>query len=215
MQLELDASVMAALPGLPPYSAREETEAELEVGGIDARRHVMDHYRVLQAELGCISAQDLKRVRNDSIVWVAGVKVASQTPAIRSGQRIIFITLDDLTGPIDVTVFERAQARAARTVFHSWALLIKGILRKRGGASRVQRTVSGDVGVTVVVEEAFDLAELSADRAAGHSLAAALGRQRRKQAAAAAGAAHPGSQLTPGDQPPGRLWHASGGSAGR
>ena len=30
-------------------------------------------------------------------VLVLGVKVASQTPAIRSGQRIVFLTLDDAT----------------------------------------------------------------------------------------------------------------------
>ncbi len=42
---------------------------------------------------------------------VAGVKVASQTPAIRSGQRIIFLTLDDATGPVEVTVFESVQPK--------------------------------------------------------------------------------------------------------
>jgi error-prone DNA polymerase len=215
LQLDVDASVMESLPGLSPYDEREKTEAELEIGGIDARRHVMDHYERLLAELGCVSALDLKEMRNDSTVWVAGVKVASQTPAIRSGQRIIFITLDDTTGPIDVTVFERAQPRAARTVFHSWVLLVKGTLRKRGGASRVHRTAPGDVGTTVVAEEVFDLAELAADRAAGHSPAAALGRQRRRQAAAAAGTQQPGSGLRQGEQPKSRLWHASGGSAGR
>ncbi|MGH2754766.1 MAG: DNA polymerase III subunit alpha, partial [Actinomycetota bacterium] len=130
--LRLDESIMEELPGLPPYSPLEETEAELEVGGIDARRHMMSLYAPLLVETGCIPADRLGAQRNDSVVWVAGVKVASQTPAIRSGQRIIFITLDDLTGPIDVTVFERAQPRVAQTVFHSWLLLVKGLLRKRG-----------------------------------------------------------------------------------
>ena len=88
-------------------------------------------------------------------VRVAGVKVASQTPAIRSGQRIIFVTLDDLTGPIDVTLFERVQAWCARTVFHSWLLLMRGEVRKRGGASRLYQTDPANVGLTVVIEEAW------------------------------------------------------------
>jgi error-prone DNA polymerase len=158
-------------------------------------------------ELGCVPGNKLQTIRNRSDVWVAGVKVASQTPAIRSGQRIIFVTIDDLTGPIDVTVFERVQALCARTVFHSWLLLFHGEVRKRGGASLVHRTEAGNVGVTVVVEEAFDLAEIWSDRAAGLSIKDALERQRYKQ--------RMGAGIDPDTAPSGRLWHASGGSAGR
>ncbi len=208
MGFVLEESITEALPGLPPYTPLEETQAELEVSGIDARRHIMSLYEPLLSELGCSPASKLGSLRNNSEVWVAGVKVASQTPAIRSGQRIIFVTIDDLTGPIDVTVFERAQERAARTVFHSWLLLVRGVVRKRGGASRIYETAPGNVGLTVVVNEVFDLAEVADDRKQGHSLAAALGRQRKKQS-------FRGLDTSATDAAPGRLWHASGGSAGR
>ena len=203
---ELEAPLTESLPGLPDYTEHEETEAELAISGIDARRHIMELYRPLLAEMGCLTANDLLTHRANSEVWVAGVKVSSQTPAIRSGQRIIFLTLDDLTGPLDVTVFERVQAWCARTAFHSWLLLVKGTLKKRGGASLRHRTDPRNVGITIVAEELFDLAELAHDRAAGHSLIDSLDRQRAKQAAAG---------LAPGEQPPTRLWHSSGGSAGR
>jgi error-prone DNA polymerase len=205
----LEEPITEELPGLPPYSPLEETEAELEISGIDARRHIMSLYEPLLVELGATSARRLGRKRNDSEVLVAGVKVASQTPAIRSGQRIIFVTIDDITGPIDVTVFERVQPWCARTIFHSWLLLFRGNVRKRGGASRIHATDPGNVGITVVVEEAFDLAEIARDRRAGHSLNQALDRQRRKQA-------YRGLEATTAtESAPGRLWHASGGSAGR
>jgi error-prone DNA polymerase len=205
--LALEDPIQEALPGLPSYTPLEETEAELEISGIDARRHIMDLYGPLLAELGCATATGLARCRNDSEVWVAGVKAASQTPAIRSGQRIIFVTLDDLTGPIDVTVFERVQPRCARTVFHSWLLLVRGIVRKRGGASLIRATDPTNVGITVVAQEVFDLAELAGDRRV-HSLAASLGRQRRKQTLT-------GLTAAGADAAPGKLWHSSGGSAGR
>ncbi|HEX2058763.1 MAG TPA: OB-fold nucleic acid binding domain-containing protein, partial [Actinomycetota bacterium] len=208
LSFDLEEPISKTLPGLPEYSSIEETEAELEITGIDARRHMLDLYRPLLAEIGCVPANRLADQKNNSMVWVAGVKVSSQTPAIRSGQRIIFVTLDDPTGPVDVTVFERVQAHCARTVFHSWLLLFKGVVRKRGGASRTQRTDPRAVGITVVAQEAFDLAEIAADRRAGHSLAAALGRQRKIQAASGLGRGT-------SDAAPGRLWHASGGSAGR
>jgi error-prone DNA polymerase len=210
LALDLDDAAPVVLPELPAYSPLEETEAELAVAGIDFRRHLMELYRPLVAELGCTEATGLARCRNDSRVWIAGVKVASQTPAIRSGQRIIFVTLDDLTGPMDVTVFERVQPRCAHTVFHAWLLLVGGVVRKRGGASRHHVTDPDNVGVTVVAEETFDLALLAADRKQGVALETALGRQRNLQSAAAAGTSA-GATMAP----PAKLWHASGGSAGR
>ena len=206
MSLPLDDPIAESLPGLPRYTPVQEIEAELDVTGIDARCHVMDLYRSIVSEIGCTEAAALPRVRNRAQAWVAGVKVASQTPAVRSGQRIIFVTLDDPTGPIDVTVFERVQRRCAATVFHSWLLLVRGEVRKRGGASLTRTTARGVVGVTIVVEEAFDLGALAKDRASGMSLADALNRQRRLQAMAG---------RVPASPAPGKLWHSSGGSAGR
>jgi error-prone DNA polymerase len=207
LSFALDEPVSESLAGLPPYTPIEEIEAELDITGIDARRHIMDLYAPLLADLGCTSGDRLLTKRNNSKVWVAGVKVASQTPAIRSGQRIIFVTLDDFTGPIDVTVFERVQPRCARTVFHSWLQVVHGYVRKRGGASRFHPTDPNNVGITVVAEEVFDLAELASDRNDGYSVIKALNRQRRKQALAAPAQ---GSRL-PGP----KLWHSSGGSSGR
>jgi error-prone DNA polymerase len=209
--LALDEPVSEELEDLSRYTELEQVSAELEVTGIDARRHLMSLYRPLLRELGATPAVDLRFMRTDAEVWVAGIKVSTQTPAIRSGQRIIFLTLDDLTGPIDVTVFERSQARCARTVFHSWLLLVRGVVRKRGGASLTHEMHPTNVGVTVVADEAFDLAELASDRAEGCTMATALGRQRKRQAMT--GLAPVAAELAHGDKPR-KLWHSSGGSAG-
>ena len=63
---------------------------------------------------------------------VAGVKVATQTPPIRSGRRVVFVTLDDATGPVDATFFEDAQGPYAATLFHSWLLVVRGEVRRTG-----------------------------------------------------------------------------------
>ena len=214
--LALDEPVSEELEALSRYTELEQITAELEITGIDARRHLMSLYRPLLRELGATPAVDLRFMRNDAEVWVAGVKVSTQTPAIRSGKRIIFLTLDDLTGPVDVTLFERWQARCARTVFHSWLLLIKGVVRKRGGASLTHSMHPTNVGVTVVAHEAFDLAEFAADRAEGRTIATALGRQRKRQATT--GLAPVAAELEAREKGTGgplrKLWHSSGGSAG-
>jgi error-prone DNA polymerase len=67
-----------------------------------------------------------------SEVFVAGVKVTTQTPPIRSGKRVIFLTLDDPTGPSDAAFFEDAQSSYAATIYNSLLLLVRGNLRKTG-----------------------------------------------------------------------------------
>jgi error-prone DNA polymerase len=182
LTLSLDEEVV---PGLREYSDAERVRAELEVVQMDVSRHLVSFYEPLLKDMGVTRARDLWRCRSDQRVIVAGVKVASQTPAVRSGQRIIFLTLDDATGPVEVVVFESAQARCAKTVFHSFLLAVRGTLRKTGVR-----------GVSVVAEEAWDLAAL----------------QRERRAAGGGPAAVPPSR--PGPRAPVKVWHSSGGSAG-
>jgi len=187
-QLAFDVSApVASLGPLPEYTDAERVRAELEVLGLDASRHLVSFFEPLLADLAVTRTRDLRRCRADARVMVAGVKVASQTPAIRSGQRIIFLTLDDATGPVEVTVFESVQPKVARTVFGSFLLAVLGTVRR-----------TGVKGVSVVAEDVWDLTALHRARLRGR-LAEAL--------------AHEGP--APGMAVPRKLWHSSPGSAGR
>lgn len=117
---------------LPDMTSAERVAAELEILGLDASRHVLDFYRPLIDALGVVRSPDLVRQRTRSELLVAGVKVATQTPPIRSGRRVVFLTLDDATGAVDATFFEDVQGPYATTVFGSWLLLVRGVLRRTG-----------------------------------------------------------------------------------
>jgi error-prone DNA polymerase len=118
--------------GLPEMTPEERMRAELEILGLDASRHVVDSYAEFLDALGVVRSKDLLTRRSARELLVAGVKVATQTPPIRSGRRVIFLTLDDATGPVDATFFEDAQGPYAATVFHSWLLVVRGELRRTG-----------------------------------------------------------------------------------
>ena len=166
------------------YSDAEVVRAELEVLGLDATRHIVSFFEPLLADLGVTRTKELHRHRGGDKVMVAGVKVASQTPAIRSGQRIIFLTLDDATGPVEVTVFESVQPKVAKTVFHAYAMAVWGELRR-----------TGVKGVSIIAEEVWDLTALHRARGEGR-LREAMGT--------------PTEPVLPSR----RLWHSSPGSAG-
>ncbi|MEX2458126.1 MAG: DNA polymerase III subunit alpha, partial [Actinomycetota bacterium] len=173
-------------PGLREYTDAERVRAELEVMKVDASRHLLSFYEPLLTDLGVVRSAELRNHRGGEWLMVAGVKVASQTPAVRSGKRIIFVTLDDATGPVEVTVFERVQPWCARTVFHGFVLAVWGRLRRTGVA-----------GVSVVVEQVWDLLKLERARREGRLVEALT---------EGAGA--------DGDTPGMKLYHHSGGSAG-
>ncbi|MDQ3627514.1 MAG: DNA polymerase III subunit alpha [Actinomycetota bacterium] len=118
--------------GLPEMTSTERVHAELEILGLDVSRHVVDFYTPMLQALGVTRSQALLEQRSRSTLLVAGVKVATQTPPIRSGRRVVFLTLDDGSGPLDATFFEDAQGPYAATVFHSWLLVVRGELRRTG-----------------------------------------------------------------------------------
>jgi error-prone DNA polymerase len=110
----------------------ERMRAELEILGLDVSQHAIAAYDPFLDALGVTRSRDLLRRRSRADLLVAGVKVATQTPPIKSGRRVVFLTLDDGTGPVDATFFEDAQGPYAATVFSSWLLLVRGELRRTG-----------------------------------------------------------------------------------
>jgi error-prone DNA polymerase len=121
-----------AASGLPEMSRHERMQAELEILGLDVTQHAVSPYAAFLDALGVTRSRDLLRRRSRSTLLVAGVKVATQTPPVRSGRRVVFLTLDDGSGPVDATFFEDAQRPFAATIFGSWLLVVRGELRRTG-----------------------------------------------------------------------------------
>ncbi|NDU79428.1 hypothetical protein GWI34_43625, partial [Actinomadura sp. DSM 109109] len=96
-------------------------------------------------------AEDLLDLRSGSKVFVAGIRVATQTPPMHGGKRVVFISIDDGTGCVDVTFFSDAQqAVAAPILFSTTMLLIEGTTRR-----------TGPRGITVQATGAWDLRALA------------------------------------------------------
>jgi len=156
----------------------ERVTAELEILGFEVSQHVLRFYAELLAGLGVVRSAELADREDGETILVAGAKVATQTPAVRSGQRIIFASLDDAAGLVDLAFFESVQDRCAARVFASWLLLVRG---------RVRRAGAGPMAVTVNATECWDLPALEEIRATGGMAAV--------RAALAAGDVGPGAHL--------------------
>ncbi|WP_328745978.1 DNA polymerase III subunit alpha [Streptomyces sp. NBC_00285] len=153
-QLPIDAGAVGGTEpsGLPEMTGREALSAELNTLGIDVSKHLMEHHHRLLREVGATDAAHLAGMRAGQQVLVAGVRASTQTPPIASGKRVIFVTLEDGSGLVDLAFFEDSHPACAHTVFHSGLLLVRGTVQVRG----TRRTVVGSM--------AWDLDEIAAAR---------------------------------------------------
>ena len=106
----------------------------------------MDSHAPYLDALGVTRAKDLLGLRTQSRVLVAGVRVATQTPPMRSGKRVVFLSVDDGTGCVDASFFTEAQHASGEMLFSARLLLIEGTVRR-----------TGDRAVSVQAVRAWDL----------------------------------------------------------
>ena len=74
------------------------------------------------------------------------MRVATQTPPMRSGKRVVFLSVDDGTGCVDASFFTEAQHASGEMLFSARLLLIEGTVRR-----------TGDRAVSVQAVRAWDL----------------------------------------------------------
>lgn len=203
--------------GLPEMTTAERVKSELEVTGLDISGHVMDFYSDVIDALGVIRSRDLLTCRSRHEVFIAGVKVATQMPPVRSGKRVVFLTLDDSTGPLDATFFEDAQGPFAHDLFNSWILLVRGITRRTGpkGIS-IRATGAWELGMIRNAWKGGGVAAVNEIVREHEQWQQSTERPRPVALIHASGFRHSPYANIPTDpaKPPSKLWHRSPGTPG-
>ena len=148
-QFSFDFELKEYLQNTEDLSREEKLQAELSILQMDVTEHQIEQYRPMLDAMGVINSNELVGLRNKSEALIAGVRIATQTPPMRSGKRVVFVSLDDGHGVADATFFDEAQARASQILFNNRLLLIAGKTRR-----------TGVNGVSLMAENAWDLKDL-------------------------------------------------------
>ncbi|MDA1192926.1 MAG: hypothetical protein O3A46_14730, partial [Candidatus Poribacteria bacterium] len=147
------------LPDIEEFTDIERFRLEVGALGFSVRWHPLDFYRDELRESGVVTAEEAKNRSSGSRVKVAGVMVAKRQPPTLSGRRVVFLTLFDETGLLNVTVWDRVYRQYGGVVYRDEGpMIVEGIVTRRHGlgviAERLE-TIAGGDGVGRVAPHAF------------------------------------------------------------
>jgi len=128
--------------------SEKKVALEMELLSLNLSSHPLLIFRETLRKMKRVKSAGLSKLAEGETVNVAGITTILHTPPTKSGQRVIFLTLEDEEGLIDVTIFPSAQERCAKDIFEADLLLIEGYVQKHGPA------------VSVIANKAFDLGKM-------------------------------------------------------
>lgn len=108
--------------------------------------HPLTSLRNILRKQNVVTSAELRRMPAGSRVRISGMVIIVHTPPTKSGKRVMFLTLEDETGLLDVVVFAKAQNRFAKLILTSEVLTLEGRLQRQGHRG---------ISVSIVMEKAL------------------------------------------------------------
>jgi error-prone DNA polymerase len=121
---------------LRPMTESERLIADFAGTGLSTGRHPMALRRDELAMRGVLRAVDLRVVRQDRRVRVAGMVITRQRPGTAKG--FVFLTLEDETGIANVIVRPDLFARDRLAIIEEPFLIVDGLLQNQDGVTSVR-----------------------------------------------------------------------------
>lgn len=132
LDLGVDLETSALVPVFPDPTPLQQIRTELDLTAADLSGHLMAAHHPFLERVGATPSDRLLSLHSGTRVLVAGVRVATQTPPMRSGERVVFISLDDGHGCVDLSFFTQAQHDSGPLLFSSKLMLVEGTTRRTG-----------------------------------------------------------------------------------
>ena len=167
-------------PSYPPIPTHEYERTELlamekESIGIFISEHPLKRVReALKVKADCSTAQVMDQ-RDGDWVKVGGMITESKKIRTRTGSTMMFATLDDLDGSVEIVVFEKALAAAESVIANDAIVLVRG---------RVDHKEAGKVCIIVQDVDKFEPTDAEIDARQGPGGQAAPPPSRRRSGAA-------------------------------
>ena len=132
-------------PKMPDLSLKERLLLEKESSGMYFTGHLLDDYTSHISELETDRVSDILeecsedsklssgKYKDRAFVRLAGIITAKRTKAVKNGDIMAFITLDDRYGEIEVIIFAKYYSKYSVDIFEDNAVVIEGNLSVEEG----------------------------------------------------------------------------------
>lgn len=118
---------------VPDFTPWQRWLLEFQVLNLSASTHVMDFFRPRLRQQKFVTSSDVKNLAEGTRVRTAGYVIRPHRPPTRSGRVVVFLTLEDEFGLLDVTIFENIYQLYGEKLFQHPLLIIEGVVARRGG----------------------------------------------------------------------------------
>ncbi len=128
----------AAMADLADFTPERRLSQEMAALGLAVSAHPLSFFRAQLEQAGVLRTDQALCAPHRMQVAVAGVLVRPHRPPTRSGERVVFLCLEDERGLCDVTVPEAVYRQDADAIFgpDAWMVVVEGTVREVGtGAS--------------------------------------------------------------------------------
>ncbi len=125
------------LPDLEEWPEQEMLASEFATVGFYISGHPLSKYAAKLAELGAIDLAAVEGRRNGEEITVAGIVIAMRSMRSRKGDRWGILTLQDMTGVLEVLAFPESFARLDAVFKSNAPLLLKGRVNVEEAGTRL------------------------------------------------------------------------------
>ena len=147
-------NLLSVTEEIEDFSLWEKLRWERKILRIDSGGRMFTLLRPRFEKKGIITVKQVQKCSSGRRIKVAGAPVRPHRPPTRSGKTVVFLSLQDETGLIDVTIFSRIYERYGQLLFSSRPsfLVIEGKVQRRGR------------GVSIIAEKISPLSEINSPR---------------------------------------------------
>jgi DNA polymerase III subunit alpha len=125
------------LPDLEEWLEHEMLASEFSTVGFYISGHPLSKYTAKLADLGAIDLAGVEGRRNGEEITVGGIVVATRPMRSRKGDRWCILTLQDMTGVLEVLAFPESFARLEAVFKSNAPLVLKGRVNVEEAGTRL------------------------------------------------------------------------------
>lgn len=148
-------------PPLPDFPPAERLLREYEVLGFFPGTHPLELCRERLRAAGCVGSWEVGELPAGARVRVAGLAVRPHRPPTRSGRTVVFLSLEDEHGLIDITIFEDLYQKCGALLFSGAIppLSVEGRVTRRGGGVSLTAEAVNQYGLGFSLQQGLKLVD--------------------------------------------------------